>query len=199
MDIRVNNSMRSFSTKNDTAKRPDGYKNDLEAFLAGHRKNSYGDSVSHKLLDEIFADEKITSILNGKSDTVKSSGQDSIEISPEYKLWLEENSKQSQETAENIPETSEREGGKVAVNVGKRMRQIAAAADRSQLQQVMEMLKVDMADCKAGLEKGWCDEAEIAKVESLIARVKEKMSQVPKESDNENTGGMDAFAMASLM
>lgn len=160
---------------------------------------NYGDPVSHKLLDEIFADEKITSIINGKSDTAKSSGQDSIEISPEYKLWLEENSAQAQETAENIPETSENEGGKVAVNVGKRMRQIAAAADRSQLQQVMELLKVDMADCKAGLEKGWCDEAEIAKVESLIARVKEKMSQVPKESDNENTGGLDAFAVASLM
>lgn len=159
----------------------------------------HGDPVSHKLLDEIFADEKITSLVDGKSDTSKSSGQDSIEISPEYKLWLEENGKQTQETSEEVPETSEREGGKVAVNVGKRMRQIAAAADRSQLQQVMELLKIDMADCKAGLEKGWCDESEIAKVESLIARVKEKMSQVPQTSDNENAGGLDAFAIASLM
>ncbi len=160
---------------------------------------NHGDPVSHKLLDEIFADEKITSIINGKSDTAKNSGQDSIEISSEYKLWLEENSAQAQETAEDIPETSERKSGKVTVNVGKRMRQIAAAADRSQLQQVMELLKVDMADCKAGLEKGWCDESEIAKVESLIARVKEKMSQVPQTADNENTGGLDAFAIASLM
>ncbi len=159
----------------------------------------HGDPVSHKLLDEIFADEKITSLVNGKSDTSKNSGKDSIEISPEYKLWLEENGKQTQETAEEVPEISESEGGKVAVNVGKRMRQIAAAADRSQLQQVMELLKVDMADCKAGLEKGWCDESEIAKVESLIARVKEKMSQVPQNADNENTGGLDAFAIASLM
>ena len=160
---------------------------------------TYGDPVSHKLLDEIFADEKITSLVGGKSDTSKSSGQDSIEISSEYKLWLEENGMQAQESAEEVPEISEREGGKVAVNVGKRMRQIAAAADRSQLQQVMELLKVDMADCKAGLEKGWCDESEIAKVESLIARVKEKMSQVPHTSDNESAGGLDAFAIASLM
>lgn len=174
---------------------------------------THGDPVSHKLLDEIFADEKITSLVGGKSDTSKSSGQDSIEISPEYKLWLEENDKQAQEipeevsetseevseTPEEAPEISEKEGGKVAVNVGKRMRQIAAAADRNQLQQVMNLLKEDMADCKAGLEKGWCDESEIAKVESLIARAKEKMSQVPQTSDNENTGGLDAFAIASLM
>lgn len=160
---------------------------------------THGDPVSHKLLDEIFADERITSLIGGKSDTSKSSGQDSIEISSEYKLWLEQNSTQAQETAEEVPETSEREGGKVAVNVGKRMRQIAAAADCNQLQQVMELLKVDMADCKAGLEKGWCDESEIAKVESLIAKAKEKMSQVPQTSDNENAGGLDAFAIASLM
>lgn len=160
---------------------------------------THGDPVSHKLLDEIFSDEKITSLIGGKSDTSKSSGQDSIEISPEYKLWLEQNSTPAQETAEEAPEISEREGGKVAVNVGKRMRQIAAAADRSQLQEVMELLKIDMADCKAGLEKGWCDESEIAKVESLIAKVKEKMSQVPQTSDNENAGGLDAFAIASLM
>ena len=160
---------------------------------------SHGDPVSHKLLDEIFADEKITSLVNNKSGTSKGSGHDSIEISTEYKLWLEENSTQAQETAEEVPEISEHEGGKVAVNVGKRMRQISAAANRNQLQQVMTLLQEDMADCKAGLEKGWCDESEIAKVESLIAKVKEKMSQVGDSENNENSGGLDAFAIASLM
>lgn len=94
--------------------------------------------------------------------------------------------------------SSEKQGGKVAVNEGKRLRQIAAAKSRGQVQQVLALLQKDLSDCKAGLEKGWCDESEIAKVEALISRAKERMSQVPQESQ-ENQGGLDEFAMASLM
>lgn len=94
--------------------------------------------------------------------------------------------------------SSEKQGGKVAVNEGKRLRQIAAAKSRGQIQQVLALLQKDLSDCKAGLEKGWCDESEIAKVEALISRAKERMSQVPQESQ-ENQGGLDEFAMASLM
>lgn len=102
-------------------------------------------------------------------------------------------SKEQDETA-----SSEKQGGKVAVNEGKRLRQIAAAKSRGQIQQVLALLQKDLSDCKAGLEKGWCDESEIAKVEALISRAKERMSQVPQESQ-ENQGGLDEFAMASLM
>lgn len=94
--------------------------------------------------------------------------------------------------------SSEKQGGKVAVNEGKRLRQIAAAKSRGQVQQVLALLQKDLSDCKAGLEKGWCDESEIAKVEALISRARERMSQVPQESQ-ENQGGLDEFAMASLM
>lgn len=132
--------------------------------------------------------------------------EDSIEISPEGRLAAG----QAVETAEaadagaegtdGADETgsSEKQSGKVAVNEGKRIRQIAAAQSRGQVQQVLALLQQDLSDCKAGLEKGWCDESEIAKVEALISRAKARMSEVPQESA-ENQGGLDAFAMASLM
>lgn len=149
--------------------------------------------------------------------------EDDLEISPEGRLAavLEQEareqadsgievrekqsaSKEQEETeiAEKLddPEVSEEQGGKVAVNVGKRMRQIAAAKSRGQLQQVLSLLQKDLSDCKAGLEKGWCDESEIAKVEALISKAEARMSQVPQESGQEkDQGGLDEFAMASLM
>ena len=149
--------------------------------------------------------------------------EDDLEISPEGRLaavleqeareqadsGIEAREKQSaskeQEETEiaekqDDPEVSEEQGGKVAVNVGKRMRQIAAAKSRGQLQQVLSLLQKDLSDCKAGLEKGWCDESEIAKVDALISTAEARMSQVPHESGQEKEqGGLDAFAMASLM
>ena len=149
--------------------------------------------------------------------------EDDLEISPEGRLaavleqeareqadsGIEAREKQSaskeQEETEiaekqDDPEVSEEQGGKVAVNVGKRMRQIAAAKSRGQLQQVLSLLQKDLSDCKAGLEKGWCDESEIAKVEALISKAEARMSQVPQESGQEkDQGGLDEFAMASLM
>ena len=149
--------------------------------------------------------------------------EDDLEISPEGRLaavleqeareqadsGIEAREKQSaskeQEETEiaekqDDQEVSEEQGGKVAVNVGKRMRQIAAAKSRGQLQQVLSLLQKDLSDCKAGLEKGWCDESEIAKVEALISKAEACMSQVPQESGQEkDQGGLDEFAMASLM
>ena len=139
--------------------------------------------------------------------------EDDLEISPEGRLAavLEQEarekqsaSKEQEETEiaekQDDPEVSEEQGGKVAVNVGKRMRQIAAAKSRGQLQQVLSLLQKDLSDCKAGLEKGWCDESEIAKVEALISKAEARMSQVPQESGQEKEqGGLDEFAMASLM
>ena len=131
--------------------------------------------------------------------------EDSLEISLEGRLAAaeEQEAEDSGEAAEqgvDGPDTSEKQGGKVGVNEGKRMRQIAAAKSRGQVQQVLALLQKDLADCKAGLEKGWCDEAEIAKVEALISRAEARKSQVPQENSRENgQGGLDEFAMASLM
>lgn len=158
---------------------------------------SAGKPIPKETLDEIFADERITSILEREAPAPVQK-TDSIEISAEGRLAAEQ-ALQSRITPEKDEEkTSEQQGGKVAVNEGKRLRQIAAAANQGQVQQVLMLLQGDLADCKEGLEKGWCDEDEVAKVEALIARAKARMSEVPRTSDD-NAGGMDAFDMASLM
>ena len=66
------------------------------------------------------------------------------------------------------------------------------------IQHVLSLLRKDLSDCKACREKGWCDDSEIAKVEALISRSQARISEVPRKSD-ESQGGLDAFAMASLM
>lgn len=127
-------------------------------------------------------------------------GDQSVSEKPEDPENAEKQDGRSVSEKQDDPEVSEEQGGKVAVNVGKRMRQIAAAKSRGQLQQVLLLLQKDLSDCKAGLEKGWCDESEIAKVEALISKAEARMSQVPQESGQEKEqGGLDEFAMASLM
>lgn len=112
----------------------------------------------------------------------------------------EEQQPPSTGTEDEADEISERQGGKVAVNEGKRARQIAAAATREQVQQVLALLQKDMSDCKAGLEQGMCDETEIARVEALLSQAKARLSQVPKAADLEGPqGGLSAFDLASLM
>lgn len=144
-------------------------------------------------------------------DTVSISGQEGASglkswqeeknLEDPEKLWAEDNEEQSvaSMSGENEKEeVSEQQGGKVAVNEGKRARQIAAAQSKDQLQQVLALLQEDMADCKAGLEKGWCDEAEVAKVEALIGQAKARMGQVSEKAEDP-FGGLDAFDLASLM
>lgn len=127
-------------------------------------------------------------------------GDQSVSGKPEDPEIAEKQDDRSVSEKQDDPEVSEEQGGKVAVNVGKRMRQIAAAKTRGQLQQVLALLQKDLSDCKAGLEKGWCDESEIAKVEALISKAEARMSQVPQKSGQEKEqGGLDEFAMASLM
>ena len=145
--------------------------------------------------------------------------EDSMEVSPEGELAveheekiqeladtdaIEENKEETQELTKSDEvkkdeeQVSERAGGRIGVNAGKRARQIAAAQNRAQVQQVLALLQNDLAECKAGLEKGWCDESEIAKVEALLSKANARLSQVPQKTDNEQEG-IDAFALASLM
>ena len=145
-----------------------------------------------------------------KTDSVEISAEGLLAITSEKKIsdsGLEEQearedagSDVSEETAaaDSTAENSDGSSGKVAVNEGKRARQIAAAKDQAQIQQVLALLRKDLSDCKAGREKGWCDDSEIAKVEALISRAQARISEVPRKSD-ESRGGLDAFAMASLM
>ena len=152
-----------------------------------------GQQIPSETLDEIFVSERITSIVSGKSSAAENvvPNTDSVEISAEGRLA-------AQRAKDDEP--SEKTSGKVAVNEGKRARQIAAAATKEQVQQVLALLQKDMSDCKAGLEQGMCDETEIAKVEALLSQAKARLSQVPNEADLEDPqGGLSAFEMASLM
>lgn len=123
---------------------------------------------------------------------------DSIEISEEGRLAAEqEKATQAEPTVDEEDEVSEKQGGKVAVNQMKRARQIAAAKCQDDVRQVIALLHQDMSDCKAGLEKGWCDEAEIAKVQALLNSAQARLSQVPREAEEEL--GISEFDLAGLM
>lgn len=180
--------------------------------------NIYGNGADRgifcvKTLETRKKEEKIV-FTEKKTETGGGQTEDRVEISPEGRLSAEQEQKM-QETdylavevqegkdgleVQDGEDTSEKQSGKVAVNVGKRARQIAAAKSRGQIQQVLALLQKDLADCKAGLEKGWCDESEIAKVDALMNSAKARLSEVPQESDQEKGGGgLDEFAMASLM
>ena len=115
---------------------------------------------------------------------------------------LEEDTK-AEETAEaeDTETSSEKESetisGKVGVNVGKTARKIAAAKTTSQLRAVIAEIKGDMQEVKAGIEKGWCDESEMEKVNSLMAQAQNRMGQVEDREATPEEENM--FAMASLM
>lgn len=100
-------------------------------------------------------------------------------------------------TQDNDEGVSESRGGRVAVNQSKRARQIAAAKCQNDVRQVIALLQKDMSDCKAGLEKGWCDKTEIDKVQALLNSAKARMSQVPREAEEE--AGISEFDLAGLM
>ena len=100
-------------------------------------------------------------------------------------------------TEEETETESESVGGKVGVNVGKTSRKIAAAKTKNQLLAVIAEIKNDIQVVKDGIEKGWCDESEMEKVNSLMAMAQNRMGQV---EDREATPEEEnRFALASLM
>ena len=116
--------------------------------------------------------------------------------------WMEEDFK-SEETTES-EKTEDSSGGEsetvsnsIGVNVGKTARKIAAAKTVNQLRAVMAEIEGDMQEIKAGIEKGWCDESEMAKLESLMSMAQNRMGEV---EDREATPEEESmFIMASLM
>ena len=116
--------------------------------------------------------------------------------------WLEEDTKaeemaETEGTETSSEEESETVSGSVGVNVGKTARKIAAAKTTSQLRAVIAEIKGDMQEVKAGIEKGWCDESEMEKVNSLMAQAQNRMGQVEDREATPEEENM--FAMASLM
>lgn len=96
---------------------------------------------------------------------------------------------------------SESWGGKVAVNEGKRLRQIAAAKNPAQLRMVMGLLNGDLSDCENGLRMGMCDENEVAKVKALIQKAQQRLAELSGSdtSSEEDTMAMDTFSINMLM
>ena len=82
-------------------------------------------------------------------------------------------------------------------NVGKTARKIAAAKTREQLRMVISEIRNDMQVVKNGMEKGYCDESEMAKVEMLMSMAQNQMGQVEDREATPEEKNM--FAMASLM
>lgn len=95
---------------------------------------------------------------------------------------------------------TETSGGTVAVNEGKRLRQIAAAKNPAQLRMVMGLLNGDLSDCQNGLQTGMCDENEVAKVKSLIQKAQKRMAEIANaDSGSEEEGSFDSFSINMLM
>ena len=115
--------------------------------------------------------------------------------------WQEEVEQEETEKVEPQEENTEVEsesiGGKVGVNVGKTARKIEAAKTKTQLRAVIAEISGDMQEVKAGIEKGWCDESEMEKVNQLMAMAQNKMGQVEDREAIPEEENM--FALASLM
>ena len=116
--------------------------------------------------------------------------------------WMEEDAKSEEveksEEAENASEEeSATQSGKVGVNVGKTARKIAAAKTKAQLRAVIAEIEGDIQEVQAGIEKGWCDESEMDKINSLMSMAQNRMGQV---EDREATPEEESmFALTSLM
>ena len=115
---------------------------------------------------------------------------DEEEVKSEETLGVEENNETSEAESETI-------SGKVGVNVGKTARKIAASKTKTQLQAVIAEIESDMQEVKQGIEKGWCDESEMKKVESLMSMAQNQMGNVEDREATPEEENM--FALASLM
>jgi len=116
--------------------------------------------------------------------------------------WLEEEIKKEEvtEAEENMSDSekeSESVSTSVGVNAGKTARKIAAAKTREQLRMVISEIRNDMQVVKDGMEKGYCDESEMAKVEMLMSMAQNRMGQVEDREATPEEKNM--FALASLM
>lgn len=110
-----------------------------------------------------------------EADRMAEDNEENLEGYRGMKIIIDENGETETETY----------GGKVAVNEGKRLRQIAAAKNPAQIQMVLSLLNKDMSDVKKGKEMNMCDDDEIAKVEALIQQAQQKSSQIQAENSDE--------------
>lgn len=135
--------------------------------------------ISGSYLNRCLKDEnELQRLLDNLSaaDEMAENAEESLEGYQGMKIKIDENGETETETY----------GGRVAVNEGKRLRQIAAAKNPSQIQMVISMLNKDMSDVKRGKELNMCDDDEIAKVEALLQQAQQQYARIQAENSDEN-------------
>ena len=146
-----------------------------------------GEQIPAGILDEIFSSKAIETILTRKP------GEEKGEKEPdEDRLTL------SSQAGETEPAANER-SGKVAVNEGKRARQIASAKTPAQIQVVISLLKKDVSDCENGLSNDMCDENEVKKAKALLQKAMERLSEVSGNEEEQAEEHQGSFLINMLM
>lgn len=166
---------------------------------------SAGEPIPKDILDEIFADEKITSMVSGDirealKGTGSTQGADKAQKRREDRLLIgQEDIDGVDKSLKDGEENSEKRSGKVGFNQGKRARQLAQAKTTAQVQMVIDLLKKDLSDCENGVANDMCDENEVAKVKAMLKKAMERLGEVSGEDDNEEQKGGDSFLINMLM
>lgn len=159
-----------------------------------------GQQIPKELLDEIFSDEKITSMVTGDIKEVlegSTEGADKAAKPREDQLLIgQENGEGGLKAKE---EDSEKRSGKVGFNQGKRARQLASAKTSAQVQMVIGLLKKDLSDCEYGAANDMCDENEVDKVKAMLQKAMQRMGEVSNVDDKEAQKGGDSFLINMLM
>lgn len=183
----------------------------VNKYNAGLKENKVGSNVYIRKLQNQVKDLslKVGTELNTKKDnmvgavTINPKLLEKMQNDPKafHIKWEEETKPIETTEVEANEEESETEsesiGGKVGVNVGKTARKIAAAKTKNQLLAVIAEIKNDMQVVKDGMEKGWCDESEMDKVNSLMSMAQNRMGQVEDREATPEEENM--FALESLM
>lgn len=157
-----------------------GSKDELMSYLKDNYKivASGSAQISGSYLNQCLSDdEKLQKLFDNLA-----AADEALERAPEEIKGFQGMSVSIDENGDMETSTS---GGWVGVNVGKRMRQIAAAKTPAQIQMVMSMLDTDLSQVKDGKAQGMSDDEEIAKVEALIQRAQQRASEIGAQSEEE--------------
>lgn len=165
---------------------------------------SAGQQIPENILDEIFADEKITSMVTGDirevlGDTGSTLAAEKDKDRREDQIFIGQENAQGTSGMNGPDEESEKRSGKVGFNQGKRARQLASAKTSAQVQMVVSLLKKDLSDCEYGVANDMCDENEVAKVRAMLSKAMQRMAEVAGMEESEAQKGGDSFLINMLM
>ena len=156
------------------------------------KKNSVNDYIKN-------LHKKYSIVKNGSANISKKYLEKCMKDEDEQKKFLE-----NLEVAEKIYKNAEKnenvrvkidskgemtiESSKTTVtfNESKRARQLAAAKNVEDVQNLLNLLQTDLKECEEGLRNNFCDEAEVEKVKKMIERANQRMNEVRKNPQENN-------------